>query len=64
MYQILFTFLLVRIQTFLEQISLFVVKPGVKNMVVDNKGNTNDFPTVAVQCISPHYALLIIKHCT
>ena len=61
MYQILFTFLLVGIQMFLELISLFVVKPGVKNMVVNNKGNTNDFPAVALQCIWPHNALLTMQ---
>ena len=61
MHQILFTFLLMGVQAFLELISLLVVHPSVKNMVVNNKENTNDFPTLAVQCISPHIALLVME---
>ena len=61
MHQILFTFLLVGVQVFLELISLLVVHPSVKNIVIYNKENTNDFPKLDVQCISPHIALLVIK---
>ena len=61
MYQIMFTFLLVGVQMFLELISLVVVQPSVKNMVVNNKENTNDFPTLALQCTTPHIVLLVIQ---
>ena len=61
MHQILFTFILVGVQMFLELISLLVVHPSVKNIVVNNKENTNNFPTLAVQCISPHIALLVME---
>ena len=60
-FQILFTFLLVGIQMFLELISLVVVQPSAKNMVVNNKENTDDFPTLAVQCTTPHIVLLVIQ---
>ena len=45
----------------LELISLLVVQPDVKNMVVNNKENTNDFPSLTVQCSSPHIALLSMQ---
>ena len=46
---------------FLVLISLVIVQPSVENIVVNNKENADDFPTLAVLCSSPHIALLVIQ---
>ena len=61
MHQILFTILLVGIQMALELISLMVIYPDVLKSQVNNSQNTNDFPTLALQCTTPHIALLAIQ---
>ena len=60
MYQILFTFLLV-VQMVFVLISLNVVPPGVTKIQVNDTQNTNDFPILALQCTTPHPALLTIQ---
>ena len=60
-HQILFTFLLVGVQMVLEVISLIVVHPGVTKIQVNDTQNTNDFPILALQCTTPHIALLGIQ---
>ena len=61
MHQILFTFLLVGVQMFFELISLIVIHPGVLKSQVNNTQDTNDFPKLALQCTTPHIALLAIQ---
>ena len=61
MHQILFTFLLVGVQMALELISLVVRHPDVLKNQVNDTQNTNDFPTLALQCTTPHIALLSIQ---
>ena len=61
MYQILFTFLLVGVQMFFVLISLNVVHPGVTKNQVNDTQNTNNFPILALQCTTPHAALLAIQ---
>ena len=45
----------------LEVISLIVVHPGVTKIQVNDTQNTNDFPKLALQCTTPHIALLAIQ---
>ena len=59
-YQILFTFILVGIQMILVLISLIVSYPTVKRSIVNNEENQNDFPSLVVQCSSPHTAMIAI----
>ena len=59
-YQILFTFILVVIQMILVLISLVVSYPTVKKSIVNNEENQNDFPSLVVQCSSPHTAMIAI----
>ena len=59
-YQILFTFILVGIQMILVLISLVVSYPTVKKSIVNNEENQNDFPSLVVQCNSPHTAMIAI----
>ena len=59
-YQILFTFILVGIQMILVLISLIVSYPTVKRSMVNNEDNQNDFPSLVVQCSSPHTAMIAI----
>ena len=61
MYQILFTFLLVGVQMIFVLISLIVVHPGVTKNQVNDTQNTNNFPILALQCTTPHIALLAIQ---
>ena len=42
----------------LEVISLIVIHPGVLKRQVNNTQDTNDFPILALQCTTPHIALL------
>ena len=60
-YQILFTILLVGVQMVFVLISLNVVHPGVTKNQVNDTQNTNDFPIFALQCTTPHIALLVIQ---
>ena len=60
-YQILFTFLLVGVQMVFTLISLIVVHPGVVKNQVNDTQNTNNFPILALQCTTPHTALLAIQ---
>ena len=60
-YQILFTFLLVGVQMIFVLISLIVVHPGVTKSQVNDTQDTNDFPVLALQCTTPHPALLAIQ---
>ena len=59
-YQILFTFILVVIQMILVLISLIVSYPTVRRSIVNNEENQNDFPSLVVQCSSPHTAMIAI----
>ena len=59
-YQILFTFILVVIQMILVLISLVVSYPTVKKSIVNNEEDQNDFPSLVVQCNSPHTAMIAI----
>ena len=59
-YQILFTFIVVGIQMILVLISLVVSYPTVKKSIVNNEENQNDFPSLVVQCNSPHTAMIAI----
>ena len=59
-YQILFTFILVCIQMILVLISLVVSYPTVKKSIVNNEENQNNFPSLVVQCNSPHTAMIAI----
>ena len=42
-------------------ISLTVIHPGVLKRQVNNTQDTNDFPVLALQCTTPHIALLAIQ---
>ena len=42
-------------------ISLNVVHPGITKNQVNDTQNTNDFPIFALQCTTPHIALLVIQ---
>ena len=60
-YQIIFTFLLVACQMMFVFISLLVVNPGVKKELQHNKTDNNNFPTLILQCTTPHVALIVIQ---
>ena len=61
MHQILFTFLLVGVQMVFELISLIVTHPNVAKNQVNDTQNTNNFPILALQCTTPHIAILAIQ---
>ena len=44
-----------------EVISLIVTTPGVTKNQVNDSQNTDDFPILALQCTTPHIALLAIQ---
>ena len=61
MYHIRFTFLLVGVEMVFVLISLNFVTPGVTKNQVNDTQNINDFPKLALQCTTPHAALLGIQ---
>ena len=61
MHQILLTFILVGVQMAVELISLIVIHPGVVKSQVNNTQDTDDFPTLALQCTTPHIEVLAIQ---
>ena len=61
MHQIVFTFILIGVLMALELISLVVRHPDVLKYQANDTQNTNDFPILALQCTTPHIALLAIQ---
>ena len=60
-YQILFTLLLVSVQMVLVIISLVYIPPGTFYTTNLNGSNQYDYPTLILQCTSPHIALVILQ---
>ena len=58
-YQILFTFILVGFQMLLVIVSLIVVPPDTKLIQQYNEDNYNDYPTILLQCTTPHTAMIV-----
>ena len=59
-YQILFTFILVGFQMILVIVSLAVAPPDTKLTQKNNEDNHNDYPTLVLQCTSPHTAMIVL----
>ena len=60
-YQIIFTFLLIAFQMTFVFISLLVVNPGVKKELHHDETNDNNFPTLILQCTTPHIAMITLQ---
>ena len=60
-YQILFTFLLVGIQMSFVLVSMIIVPPDTATSTKLDENNHNDYPTLILQCTSPHIALIILQ---
>ena len=60
-YQILFTLLLVAVQMVLVIISLVYILPDTFYTTNLNESNQNNFPTLILQCTSPHIALIVLQ---
>ena len=60
-HQILFTFLLVGVQMSFVLVSMIVVLPDTTTSIKLDENNHNNYPTLILQCTSPHIALIILQ---
>lgn len=59
-YQIVFSLILVTIQMLLVAISMIVVNPNTSQTLILDESNTNDHPSLLLQCSAPHTVMFTI----